>query len=98
MKTKQPSTIFYHQTCPPQKHDRAPYGSLYSFTPDAHTKKLFIQVDPNPEDPVWLPVDEYLMDVFGPYFKDQSFIELTLKHYEKRALEGKFFSDLESLL
>jgi hypothetical protein len=93
--TMQPTTIFYECTCPPQKHNRGPWGSLYRFKPNQQEIMTYIQVNKDTEDPIWLPVQEFFMDIFGPQLKDQSFIELCLKKYELILMQQRFYSDLE---
>ncbi len=97
-KSKLPSTVFYKHTCPPQSHNRAPYGSLYLYQPDPHERVTYIQCNKDPDEPTWLTVSEFFMDVFGPCLKDQEFTELCLEMYGKRCLEDNFYSNLEKLL
>jgi hypothetical protein len=69
---------------PPNKLIHAPYGTLYRVDGDL-APEMYIQVGENEQEPCWISMGNFLLNVFSDELYDKNFIETCLKKYKSPA-------------
>lgn len=64
-------------TAPPTKYDIAPYKTLCKIhlNDSGSDSQLFIQMAEDEMNPVWMSVEELVIQAFKPLFEDQAFLD-----------------------
>jgi hypothetical protein len=69
---------------PPSKYEAAPYGFVTEVRGDDGKSSSYIQVSNVPDVYNWIPIGDFLTQVFSEQIKDPDFIKENIKTYERR--------------
>jgi hypothetical protein len=72
-----PAKTIIRYTTAPTKYDIAPYGTICTLylNDDGTNSRLYIQTSSEEQDPVWLTLEQVVIQAYKPLFSNPCFIQ-----------------------